>query len=80
MVEFDVLNIKPTGSKGIPPVHHTFFLDLNTSDAVEKDIIGALPFHEEVSDGPNDKEEGIDEPHDVSQYQRPFREPKMNNM
>lgn len=50
----------------IPSVHHAFFFSLNTSNAVEEDI-GPLPFHEEESDGPNDKEKGDDEQHDLSQ-------------
>lgn len=43
----------------IPPVHHTFFLNLNTSDADIEDI-GPLPYYEDEIDDPNDEEEGGD--------------------
>lgn len=91
IVQFDVVDIKPTGRKGrpvalknlpyirlyttkrpvtkekkldmidilpfIPPVHHPFFFQLNTSDNVDEDI-GPLPFYEEeIIDEPNNADE-----------------------
>lgn len=94
MVQFDVLNIKPTGRKGrpislknvpyeklypskrpvgelkkkdmidllpfIPPVHHPFFKNLNTSTSDDEDI-GPLPYNEEDIDDPNNDEEEEDD-------------------